>query len=246
MSKIIRLVKNDFKNVLRSKGFCLAFLLTFMYISIWIVRSPKSFSAEDYQFEFFRVVNFIIIYYSSTLLGSEFKLGTAKILFSGILTHIQVVIEKLFVTLMIGAFFWMCSRILNVFVLYRLNGYLDISYIFNINTFNSLIIYLVISFVIGSFCLFTTVVTRNLIGTLVAAVSIFGILQYFTPIFVLLNSEEYYLSIAAKIINKLPNYIIFNWVESWMFTNMQIVYLAIYGSVFLIFSFFIIDRRSII
>lgn len=245
MRNVIRLTNIDFKNIIKTKGFWISVLIALFYVSIWISRKPKSFSAENYQFEFFRVVLFILIYYSSAILSKEFKFGTAKALFTGTFTRVEILIEKLLVIMELGVFFGLFSRLLNIAVIYRITGSVKMSDILNENIFYTIIIYLLISLVIGSFGLLISVITGSQNSSLVYNFILFGVFQYFMPLFMILNSKDS-LSILDKVITKLPNYIIFTWAEFWQFTNMEVLAMLIYGSLFFIPSIFLISRKNLI
>ena len=98
MSNIIKLANRDFRNIIKNKGFWISFSIALFFVLIWLHRKPKTFQAENYQFEFFRVVLFIIIYYSSVMLSKEFKFGTVKNLFTGAFTRVEILVEKLLFT----------------------------------------------------------------------------------------------------------------------------------------------------
>lgn len=244
MSNVIRLANRDFRNIIKTKGFWISVLVALFYVLLWIHRKPKSFLPENYQFEFFRVVLFIIIYYSSVMLSKEFKFGTAKILFTGIFTRVEILSEKLLVIMKLGLFLGIISRLLNIVIIYNLTGTISMSDIFNENTIYALIIYLIISLVIGSFGLLITLITKSQNSTLVYNFLFFAVFQYFMPLFIMLNSKKS-LSIIDEIITKLPNYLIYTWVEMWQFTNVELIAMLAYGSIFLIPSIFIISKKSL-
>ncbi len=244
MNNIIKLAFIDFKNIIKTKSFWIGCLLSLLYISIWIVRKPDSFSETTYQYEFFKAVLFVFIYYSSVLLAKEFSLGTSKTLFTGTFSRFEIVVEKLLVFLQIGLFFGILSRLLHVIFVYQVNGAVTLPEVFNINTLQAIIIYVFISFVIGSFGLFAASITVSFKNTLIFNINIFGVIQYLVPLFIFMNIEEN-LGIVHSVISKLPQYITFQWTTFWHFNVWEILTMIIWGNVFLIPALLIIDRRSL-
>ncbi|HEY9063010.1 MAG TPA: hypothetical protein VIO64_21325 [Pseudobacteroides sp.] len=244
MSNIIKLSVYEFINVVKTRGFLYAMLIGALYISLWIFISPKSFSSYNYQFEFFRVINFIILYYSCAVLGKEFTYGTSNILFTGALTRTQVLLEKIFVILKFGLFFWLCSRFIEIIVQLRIYGKLDIAVLIGKITIFSLIIYLLISFVIGSFGLLISIAMRKFTSTLIITLSVFGVLQHFIPIFIELRTKEH-LTLTEQIITKTPNYTIFSWVQFWDISAIQVLTMLLWGFLFFITSYMVINKRSL-
>lgn len=244
MSNIIKLANRDFRNIIKNKGFWISFSIALFYVLIWLHRKPKTFQAENYQFEFFRVVLFIIIYYSSVMLSKEFKFGTVKNLFTGAFTRVEILVEKLLVVMQLGLFLGIISRLLNIAIIYYLTGTISMSDIINENTVYSLIIYLIISLVIGSFALLITLITKNQNATLIYTFLFFAVFQYFMPLFIMINSQKN-LSIIDEIITKLPNYVIYTWAEIWQFTGLELIVMFAYVVIFFIPSIFIISKKSL-
>ncbi len=244
MNNIIKLSVYNFKNVAKTNGFILSFAASIFYVLLWIYLKPKAFIVVDYQFEFFRVVNFIILYYSCAALGKEIVYGTSKILFTAPLSRTSVIIEKLLVIFLFGLLYWLCSRILEIAAILRITKKLDMGSIFSLSSVKSLAIYMIISFVLGSFCLMVTVLTLNFNSTLVLSVGVFGILQFFIPLFYNLRFNSG-LTLAEQIITLTPNYIMFCWLEFWNISVKETTIMMLWGSLFLTISLFSINRRSI-
>ena len=244
MNNIIKLAFIDFKNIIKTKSFWVSCLISLLYISIWIIRKPKSFTEATYQYEFFRVVLFIFIYYSSVLLAREFSLGTSKALFTGAFSRLEIIAEKLIVFLLLGLSFGLLSRMLHIVFVYQVEGSITLPEVVSINTLQALVIYVLISFVIGSFGLFIASATASFRNTLIFNMNVFGVIQYFVPLFIFMNFQEN-LSIVQKAISKLPQYITFQWTTFWQFNTLEILTMLLWGSIFLIPAFFIINRRSL-
>jgi len=244
LNNIMKLSFIDFKNIIKTKGFWISCLVSLLYISIWIIRKPESFTEATYQYEFFRIVLFIFIYYSSVLLAKEFSLGTSKTLFTGTFSRLEIVVEKLLVFLQLGLFFGIFSRLLHVIFVYQVNGAVTLPEVLNIDTLQAIIIYVFISFVIGSFGLFAASITISFKNTLIFNMNVFGVIQYFVPLFIFMNFEEN-LSIVHSAISRLPQYITFQWTTFWQFNALEILTMTIWGSMFLIPTFFIINRRNL-
>ena len=244
MNKIIFLVYRDLKNIIKTKGFWSGFLISLLYISIWIICKPKSFNELTYQYEYFRIVLFIFIYYSSVLLSREFSLGTSKTLFTGAFGRLEIIWEKIIVFLHIGLMFAIFSRLLGLFFSYWVNGYVNFSELFSIRTIQAILIYLLISFVIGSFGLLMASITTSFRRTLVINVNVFGIIQYFIPIFIFMNFQDK-VNVVFQIVTKIPQYIILDWTARWTINGIESLTMLLWGSIFLISTLTIINRRSL-
>lgn len=244
MSNIFKLSFFNFKSIVKTRGFICSLVIAVLYIAMWIYLKPKDFTIKDYQFEFFRVINFILLYFSCVALGKEFEYGTAKILFTSTLSRTSIQIHKLLVILQIGLLYWLCSRIIDIVIKFRISKNLEISSFVNLNLLNSFVIFLIISFVIGSFCLMISIIVLNFNTSLVFAIGYFGVLQFFVPLFYGLSVKPS-LTMMEKIITITPNYIIFYWVEFWSIKPNDIFVMVLWGCLFFITSLLFINKRNI-
>lgn len=244
MSDVIKLSLFEFRKNISSRSFLFSFLIVIFYSAIWIGIKPKQFMNIDYQFEFFRVLNFVILYYACSALGKEFSYGTSKIIFTGFLTRTQILVQKLLVIVQIGIFYWICSRLLEIIIILRKDGKFDFWQIINVSSLQALMIFLLVSFTVGTLCLLASIVTLKFNSTLIIAISIFGVFQYFMPLFYRLRDKTN-LTVIEMILTKTPNYILYCWTEFWNLRIDEIIVMIVWGGLFLVSSIVLIKKRSI-
>ncbi|WAM33126.1 ABC transporter permease [Caldicellulosiruptor morganii] len=249
MNKIVALATRDFFYTIKSKGFLISVFLAMFYISLWLIYKPKFFVLEDYQYELFRFIQFIFIYLSSMLLGKEFKYRTSTVLFTGVFTRTEIILEKMLVMLQLSFLLWLISRLLNPLISLRINSTLKLSEIWKIKDLNALVIYLCVAFLICVFALFISVISFNHITTIFSVLTLFGFIQYISlyPTFKIhskiLSGNN--LSTAERIFTYFPNYIIGIWSGTWKFEKNELFLMLLYGLIFLVFSIVILNKRDI-
>ncbi|EJR73610.1 ABC transporter permease [Bacillus cereus] len=242
MNKVLNLAFNDFKYTVTSKGFLSAIATGLVFLGMWLVYRPQAFDVPAYQAELFKVLYMVLIYYCSKSLSGDFESGTYKTLFTSIYSRNQVLFSKLLMNLQIAVLIWILVQLLNPIIGFIINQKYGMEKFFSIDTLNSLLIFICIGFVIGSYTLLLTTITFSLLNTFITAFPTIWFFYFFTP---LIFSVEEQLTGIWSIIKYIPFYTIGVGIFKESLSVGQLIQLFIWGIVFLITSIVIINRRDI-
>ncbi|WP_456028105.1 hypothetical protein [Bacillus cereus] len=242
MNKVLNLAFNDFKYTVTSKGFLTAIATGLVFLGMWLVYRPQAFDVPAYQAELFKVLYMVLIYYCSKSLSGDFESGTYKTLFTSIYSRNQVLFSKLLMNLQIAVLIWILVQLLNPIIGFIINQKYGMEKFFSIDTLNSLLIFICIGFVIGSYTLLLTTITFSLLNTFITAFPTIWFFYFFTP---LIFSVEEQLTGIWSIIKYIPFYTIGVGIFKESLSVGQLIQLFIWGIVFLITSIVVINRRDI-
>jgi len=242
LNKVLNLAFNDFKYTVTSKGFLTAIATGLVFLGMWLVYRPQAFDVPAYQAELFKVLYMVLIYYCSKSLSGDFESGTYKTLFTSIYSRNQVLFSKLLMNLQIAVLIWILVQLLNPIIGFIINQKYGMEKFFSIDTLNSLLIFICIGFVIGSYTLLLTTITFSLLNTFITAFPTIWFFYFFTP---LIFSVEEQLTGIWSIIKYIPFYTIGVGIFKESLSVGQLIQLFIWGIVFLITSIVVINRRDI-
>lgn len=242
MNKVLNLAFNDFKYTVTSRGFLYAIATSICFLGMWLVYRPQAFDIPSYQAELFKLLYMVLIYYCSKSLSGDFESGTYKTLFTSIYSRNQVLISKLLVNLQMAFLFWIFVQLLNPIIGFVINQHYSIGKFFSVDTLNSLLIFLCIGFVIGSYTLLLTTITFSLLNTFITALPTIWFFYFVTPI---LFSIKEHLTGLWSIIEYIPFYVIGLGVLKGSLSIDQFMQLFLWGIVFFITSLIVINRRDI-
>lgn len=242
MNKVLNLAFNDFKYTVTSKGFLSAIATGLVFLGMWLVYRPQAFDVPAYQAELFKVLYMVLIYYCSKSLAGDFESGTYKTLFTSIYSRNQVLFSKLLMNLQIAVLIWILVQLLNPIIGFIINQKYSMEKFFSINTLNSLLIFICIGFVIGSYTLLLTTITFSLLNTFITAFPTIWFFYFFTPV---IFSVEEQLTGIWPIIKYIPFYTIGVGIFKESLSVGQLIQLFIWGIVFLITAIIVINRRDI-
>lgn len=227
MERILNIIKLDIK---RKGG--LRSLVTFLIIltfTLYLVTIKGEISSIPSKL--LLIIPYIILAISSFSLTQEFTNKTDKIIFSGIFSRNEIIISKLmsflFTSIICFVFYEIALILCNTFE----------AKLF----FNSLYVFLVYTFTLGSFVLLISAITSNFIAT-----GIIGYMLYFDLTLSLLNQAL--LSNRSEILKhtivKLPFYIANNGFYIGNYTLNQSIIMITWGVLFLVMSFVIINKKD--
>lgn len=244
-SNLLGLTKVEFSNTMKSLYLRVGLGLSILYVLLWLVRLPSSFGANQYLAQYFLVVKFVLILASANILGRDFRYGTYKYVFTGCFDVKDILISKIVSIIGIGFICWLVQLLLKVLILSAVNKQIDLKKIFNYELINSFVIYLVVAALIGSFAIFIASIFLKFNITFIFTLFIFGIIQFYAPIFILSYEKVEILPFWFQFVKISPVYIIFYWIETFKIQTIQLILMLLYSIWGLGASAVILNKRNL-
>lgn len=244
-SNIWELAKAEFNNTIKSLYIKIGLGFSILFVLLWLVRLPSSFDVNQYLIQYFFVVKFVLILASVNALGRDFKFNTYKYLFTGCYGINKIVLSKILSVVMVGIVCWLLQFILKIVIVFWINKEIVCNKIFNYELLNTFVIYLVIATLMGSFAILITSIFLKFNITFISTLFVFGIVQFYAPIFILNFEKNEILPFWFHFIKILPVYIIFDWIETFNFQITQLALMLIYSIFNLYVSIIILNKRNL-
>lgn len=244
-SNILRLAKNEFYNIFKSVLIKVTFAISIIYVFLWLKSAPSSFSVKDYLAQYFLAVKFVIILASVYILGSDFKNDTYKYIFTGCFSRKSIVLGKIMAIFGVGIVCWIVQVLLKIIIALWTNIGTRVNDIFGYELFSTLVIYILVALLIGSFSILVTSISFKLNITMIYTVLFFGIVQFYAPLFIISVEKANVVPFWFQLIKILPTYIIFDWMDTFRFQLDQVIFMLTYIILCLGCSIFILNRKDL-
>lgn len=245
MNNIFNLAKEELNNTLKLPLIKAAFAITLIYMLFWIKVNPSSFKVESYLYQYFLVVKFVIIIASVYILGGDFKNDTYKYVFTGCFSKKSIIASKIIAMVGLGIMCWIFQVLLKTVIIVWINKAFQFNYIFNYELISTLIIYILVTTLIGSFSILITSASFKLSITMIFTLLLFGIIQFYAPFPIIAIEKSANIPFWFEIIKTFPTYIIFDWSDTLRFHINQLIYMIIYIFLCLWGSIFILNKKDL-
>ncbi|RCX19467.1 ABC-2 family transporter [Anaerobacterium chartisolvens] len=242
---IFPLVKIEFINTFRPVLIKTAFVVSVIYVLFWLKAGPASFEVKDYLSQYFSVIRFAIILASVFILGREFKNGTYKYTFTGCFSRMSILFSKIIAIAGLGFICWLLQVLIKIIIVLWTGKGTLYNDIFNYELFSTLIIYVAVAALIGSFSILVTSISFSLKATMIYTLLLFGIIQFYAPIFIIGIEKAENIPFWFELIKISPTYIIFDWNDTFKFQIIQLIFMLIYIILFLGFSILILKKKDL-
>ncbi|HEY9063009.1 MAG TPA: hypothetical protein VIO64_21320 [Pseudobacteroides sp.] len=237
MSKVFKLSYIELKKYLFS--YIALFLLGFTIISIYFLP-PFNIVVDKTKVTMLYLLPFIMTVIYSHILSKEFENKTFKVLFTGTLTRIQVVLYKMFTIIEITILFAVLYQALIHLSMLLSNQPLSLNILLK-DIMNSIFSFLVYATIVGSFAFFVTSVSCKFTTTFIVTYICFNdFIENFLSIVVDKTKNEIIRSIAENI----PFTVTANGFYSQSYTAMQVIILLAISAVLLTAACLIIEKRD--
>ncbi len=243
-SRILKLAFLDVKMMMKSIIFLCGIGAAVIFLVLWMIRKPLSFNTDSYMYMFFEVMKYIFIINGVMILGKDYKNGTYKYMFTGALTRSQVIFEKILALIMFGVACGMIQTLARVVISIRLNQGINWSDLFAVNILFELWLYIVFALLTGAFSIMMLIITKKVKITFVSTLTLFGIIQYFSGLFIVLATRSVALPTWAKSIFYTPTYIIWKWMQQSTPTMGQNILMLIYITLMFAVAIIVINKKD--
>lgn len=234
-----RLVIHNVFILLRNWGVLCCQVVAMIFVIALIARAPVSFGLTDYTSQFFSVAKFALIMCAVFLLGKEFSNNTYKYLFTGKYSVSSILLVKTLVMAVIGIAFWLMNYSILFTAALRARTTIPSAVVIN-----SLIIYIVISILIGSFSNMVMIVSKKVSTSAMWTLLTFGLVQHMAPIFIIRAEMQSQPPLWLEVIKVSPIYIIFDWMEMVDFSTFQMALMTVYTVLFIAITYFELNRKD--
>ncbi len=211
--KVLKLALLDVKIMLQSITFIGGIGVATLFLCLWLLRGPESFNTDRYMNMFFEVMKYVIIVNGIMVLGKQYKNGTYKYLFSGAMTRKQIMYEKVLAITFFGLICGMIQTIVRVVVSIIQNKGVQMNDLLSVNVLCEIWLYIIFALLIGCFGLMMLSITGKVNIAFISGIAIFGIVQFYSMLYMVMLSNMEKLAIWQKAIFFTPNYIIWNWMQ---------------------------------
>lgn len=235
---ICNLVKADIKE----HKLWLMWLITFLFGFIWIYRMPKSFSASEYDIEYYRGVFYISLFMASLLLTQEISTGTVKHQMRSVFGRRRIFFSRIVISFLYGAVYWAVRCIYMSLV--RLRGVTTIE-ILDVIDFKWLLIYIITNIVLISTGYLLSLVIRTAVPVLLIMLVFWGIPYYILPFFMYSQAMEGTLGKMIAVLKWTPQFILSRLINEGIVSIGAAVELAVIVGVSLGVSYRIFVRMEV-
>lgn len=211
--RILKLAFMDVKMMVQSIKFAGGIAAAVLFLSLWIIRRPEAFDTDTYMSMFFEVMKYVLLINSIMALGTHYKNGTYKYLFSGMLTRKQIMYEKLLAVILLALVCGLIQTVTRTAVSVILNEGFKMNDLFSVNILCEIWLYVIFALLTGSYGLMLLSITGRVKTAFVSGIAIFGIIQYYSAAYMTLLSGMETLTVWQKAIFFTPNYIIWSWMQ---------------------------------
>lgn len=224
----------------------LGLMISIIYVFLWMMRKPSSFTVDNYLTQFYSISKFVMILIGVYSLGRDFKEGAYKYTFANGVSIKRIILGRLMGLVGMGFLLWLLHVSLTVIIQMWLFGSMPEASIFIWKAASTFIIYLLTMLLIGCFSILVTSLTLKYNTTMVSTLFIFGIVQFYAPLFILNAHKIIDMPILLSIFNYFPTYIIFYWMETFTVNLLQVIIILICSMLFVISSVFLLEKKDII
>lgn len=190
MNRLFKLAFLDIKMMIKSIVFIGGLVAAVLFLVLFLIRRPHSFHTENYMYMFFEVMKYIFIINSVMVLGRDYNYGTYKYLFTGTLTRSQVILQKLMTLTIFGLMCGLVQTAVRTVVSIVLNGGINKMDLFSVSIVFEIWLYMIFALLTGCFSMMLLGITKKVKITFISAISLFGIIQYYSSLFILLLMQE--------------------------------------------------------
>lgn len=181
MSRLLTISYLNVKNAVRSKKFLLGIVAAFAYSMLWIlIVHPPKYGLDGYDFEFGRLLYLIMLYEAVSVLRNDIKFNTTKAVFTGIYSRIEIMISKGISLILFGFVFYILVEINNILASIILYKKIGIAGFLAFNHLHLLIIYVAITFTMGSLMLLIASIMFNESKSILFFIVFLSMINFYT------------------------------------------------------------------
>lgn len=244
-SNIFKLAKTEFHNIFKAAIIKCTLALSIIYVLFWIKVAPSSFSVNDYLAQYFLAIKFVFILASVYILGRDFNNDTYKYIFTGCFSRKGIILGKIMAIFGVGIVCWFIQVLLKIAILLWTNEGTKVNDVFNYELVSTFLIYVLVAVLIGSFSILVTTISFKLSITMIYTLLLFGIVQFYAPLFIISFEKADVLPSWYQLIKISPTYIIFDWTDTLKVQIVQVGCMLIYTILCLGCSIFILGRKDL-
>ncbi|WP_050608191.1 ABC transporter permease [Clostridium niameyense] len=245
MSRLLKISWFNVKNIINSKKFLLGVSLAFVYSLLWILLvHPSKYTLLGYSFEIGRFLYVIILYSTVSMLRDDIKSNSSKTVFSGIFSRVEIMLSKGIGLLILGVLFFLIVEINNLLAAFILYKNIGISGFLNFDHLQLFIVYVVITFCMGSIMLFIISIKFNDKKSILFYILMFSMINFYTSAIVMLVHRKPEFAERFSLYMKTPFYSSMELTQGYFNKNSLIINI-VWALIFFIASIIIMNRREI-
>lgn len=245
MWRLLKISWFNVKNIINSKKFLLGVSLGFVYSLLWILLvHPSQYTLLGYSFEIGRFLYVVMLYSTVSILRDDIKSNSLKTIFSGIFSRVEIMLSKGIGLLILGILFFLIVEVNNLIAACILYKNIGISGFLNFNHMQLFIIYIVITFCMGSMMLFIISIKFNDKKSILFYILIFSMINFYTSAIVMLVHRKPAFVKNFSIYMKTPFYTSMELTQGY-FNREALIINIVWALIFFIASIIIINRREI-
>ncbi|NEZ47129.1 hypothetical protein FDF74_07890 [Clostridium niameyense] len=245
MSRLLKISWFNVKNIINSKKFLLGVSLAFVYSLLWILLvHPSKYTLLGYSFEIGRFLYVIILYSTVSMLRDDIKSNSSKTVFSGIFSRVEIMLSKGIGLLILGVLFFLIVEINNLLAAFILYKNIGISGFLNFDHLQLFIVYVVITFCMGSIMLFIISIKFNDKKSILFYILMFSMINFYTSAIVMLVHRKPEFAEKFSLYMKTPFYSSMELTQGYFNKNSLIINI-VWALIFFIASIIIMNRREI-
>lgn len=242
MYKVFNLSLLEYKKVIERPGIYIGMLLSTLYsaaILTQAVQYPKLFQSKHVYAFFASIAGIVILIYAGKTMAEEFRYRTSTSIFVKVSSRSIIVFSKLIGLCLIGLTFALLNTLLVTIAKILLNN--NVSF-FSIcwDLLKVCFVYLVYTFCVGSFGILISIISFNIVASIVASLGCF----YFFSSTAELFAQKF--NILKMILSAFPFYSATPTLTYFSFGKIEIISLVISGVVFALMSCAVLRKRDLI
>lgn len=241
MLQVVNLSVLESRKIFKRRGIYIGLLLSILFasaIGYQATLTPKTFNIRHVNAFFANVATILLFIYSAKALGDEFDLKTSTQVFTSKVSRLKIVISKLLSILVLGVILGIVNTVVSSVFKVALHDSLTLNVVLN-DLWINLYLYLIYSFVIGSFAFIITSIYLT---------SISGIVGNFVGFMILPNVIAL---ISAKvpsldwITNRIPFYAADNMISNRVYGPYEIMSLIVSGIIFITIAAIVVAKKDL-
>lgn len=241
MLQVVNLSVLESRKIFKRRGIYIGLLLSILFasaIGYQAMLTPKTFNIRHVNAFFASVATIIIFIYSAKALGDEFDLKTSTQVFTSKVSRVKIVLSKLLSILVVGAILGVLNTVVSTVFKVALHDSVTLNVVLS-DLWTNLYLYLIYSFVVGSFAFIISAIYLTSISGIVANFVGFMIL----PNVISLISSK--MPSLDWITNRIPFYAADNMISSRVYGPYEIISLIVSGIIFITIAAIIVAKKDL-
>lgn len=241
MLQVVNLSFLESKKIFKRRGIYIGIFLCILFasaIGYQAMLTPKNFGITHVNAFFASIATIVLFIYSAKTLGDEFDFKTSTQIFTSKVSRVKMIFAKLLSILTIGVILALANTVVSSIFKVALNQSLTLNVLIN-DLWVNLYIYLIYSFVVGSFTLIISSICLTSISGIIGSI---GAFMLGPSVISLISSKAPSLD---WITNRIPFYAADRMISSRVYGTYEVISLIVSGIIFITISCIIISKKDL-